>query len=105
MTKQTSKPKKHYGGRIKSPFDEFNKKLRATKEEQAEFLRLLREINPTGDTRQDFLILLSGARQVATLKAYSDNSVDKLLRQLSDDQSWKPQEKRTFPYISPEERE
>lgn len=50
-------PQRH-GGRIKSDFPEFVKKLRATEDERNQFLDLLRIHNPTGDTRQDFLLLL-----------------------------------------------
>lgn len=53
----SEQPKRH-GGRVKSSYPEFTKKLRATTNERLQFLDLLQSRNPTGDSRQDFLILL-----------------------------------------------
>jgi hypothetical protein len=67
MSEQISRRKEQtsqrHGGRIASPYPEFMKKLRATEEERMQFLDLLRIHNPTGDTRQDFLILVDLLKQ------------------------------------------
>lgn len=52
-SKREQQPTRH-GGRVKSSIPEFLKKLRATEEERSKFSSLL-----TGDSRQDFLLLLS----------------------------------------------
>ena len=49
---------------VKSQYPEFLKKLRGTEEERVEMINILRFFNPSPDSRQDFLVIMSALKQM-----------------------------------------